>query len=291
MGRRAAGALLAATALAFLGGCSTSRMTVGFMAPILENTTDVALRSEDPRLVGDAFPTSILLLEGMLETSPGRRDVATLTSMYYFAYAFGYVEDDDPERASALYDRGREVAWQALGRPEVERAVREGTFEELDAALGRLRKRDAEAALWVAANWGLWIELNLEDTRAVADVARLMPLAEKVAALDDTLFWGMPRILLGALHAARPVMLGGNPDRSRQEFERAFAISHRNLLMAHVFFAKTWCELTFDAGSFESSLREVLDAPDGLLPEAELLNRIARAKAARLLARKQEIFE
>ena len=61
--------------------------------------------------------------------------------------------------------------------------------------------------------------------------------------------------------------------------------------MANVFFAKTLCVLTFDAGSFESSLREVLDAPDGALPEAELLNRIARAKAARLLARTEEIFE
>lgn len=291
MGRRAAARVFLAVGITFLAGCSTSRMTVGFMVPILENTTDVALRSEDPRLVGDALPTSILLLEGMLETSPGQRDVAILASMFYFAYAFGYVEDEDPGRASALYDRGREVAWQALGDPELEHAIREGSFEELAEAVGGLRRRDAEAALWVAANWGLWIELNLEDTRAVADVARLMPLAEKVAELDEALFWGMPRILLGALHASRPVLLGGNPDRSRQEFDRAFALSEGNLLLANVFFAKTWCVLTFDAGSFESSLREVLDAPDGRLPEAELLNRIARAKAAKLLARGPEIFE
>jgi hypothetical protein len=101
----------------------------------------------------------------------------------------------------------------------------------------------------------------------------------------------MPRILLGAMHASRPVMLGGNPDRSRAEFDRAFEISGRNLLLAHVFFAETWCVLAFDAGSFDSSLREVENAPPGLLPEAELLNRIARAKAAELLVRAEEIFE
>ena len=101
----------------------------------------------------------------------------------------------------------------------------------------------------------------------------------------------MPRILLGALHAARPVMLGGDPERATTEFERAFEISGRNLLLAQVFYAKTWCVQTFDAEAYESSLREVLDAPAGLLPEAEFLNRIARIQAESLLDEAEEIFE
>jgi hypothetical protein len=286
-GKRAVVAL----AIPILSGCSTSRLTVDLMVPVLQNTTEVALRSEDPELVGDALPTSILLLEGMLETHPGQRDVAVLASMMYFAYAFGYVEDEDPLRAVALYDRGREVAWRGFADPETERAVREGTFDELGAALEDVRLSDAEPLLWVAANWGMWIQQNLEDPGAVADVARVMPLAERVAELDETLFWGMPRILIGTMHASRPVMLGGDPKRSREEFERAFAISDRNLLLGLVFFAKSWCVQSFDAGAFESSLREVLDAEPGTLPEAELLNRIARVKAEALLARSEEIFE
>jgi hypothetical protein len=281
----------ALAALPFAAGCSTSRLTVDLMVPVLENTTDAALRSEDPRLVGDALPTSILLLEGMMETHPRQRDVAVLASMMYFAYAFGYVEDEDPVRALALYDRGREVAWRALARPETERAVREGTFDELGAALQEVRSGDAEPLLWVAANWGMWIQLNLADPGAVGDVARLMPLAERVSELDESLFWGMPRILLGALHASRPIMLGGNPERSREEFERGLAVSERNLLLGLVFFAKTWCVQSFDAAAFEASLREVLSAEPGALPEAELLNRIARVKAETLLARSDELFE
>ena len=57
----------------------------------------------------------------------------------------------------------------------------------------------------------MWIQLNLGDPSAIADFARVMPLAERVAVLDDELFWGMPRILLGAMHASRPTLLGGNP--------------------------------------------------------------------------------
>ena len=53
-------------------------MTVNMMAPVLRNTTDAALRSDDPRLIGDALPTSLLLLEGMLETNPGQQEIATL---------------------------------------------------------------------------------------------------------------------------------------------------------------------------------------------------------------------
>jgi hypothetical protein len=112
-----------------------------------------------------------------------------------------------------------------------------------------------------------------------------------VAELDEGSMWGLPRILLGALHAGRPVMLGGNAERSLSEFERAFAISERNMLLAQVLFAKTYCVLTFDREAFESSLREVLDAPKGKLPDAELLNEIARLQAAGLLARAETIFE
>jgi hypothetical protein len=58
-----------------------------------------------------------------------------------------------------------------------------------------------------------------------------------------------------------------------------------------VFFAGTWCVQSFDAEAFDRSLREVLDAPPGLLPEAEFLNRIAVRKAERLLAEGADIFE
>lgn len=281
-------ALLATLAAA---GCSTSRIAVRSMTPVLENTVTAALRSDDPDLVGDGLPTSLLLLEGMLETSPGRRDVAQLAGLLSFAEAFAFLEDESPERASRLYRRGLEHSWSAFGRAGIERAIRDGTFEELHAALPGIRRDDAEALLWVCANWAMWIELNREQPRAAADLARLLPLAERVADLDEELFWGMPRILLGALHAGRPVTLGGDPVRSRAEFERAFAISGRNLLLAQVFFARFWCVQTFEAEAFETSLREVLDAPPGLLPDAELLNRIARRKAEALLARAEEIFE
>ena len=280
-----------ACALVGGSGCSTSRMTVDLMTPVLENTVDVALRSEDPALVRDALPTSLLLLEGMIETHPDNRDVAKLAAMMYFAYGFAFVEAEDPERASVLYDRGRELGWRAFDRPEKERAIRAGSFVEVDEALAKTDAKRAEALLWVAANWGLWIELNLDDPAAVADFARLMPVVERVAELDDTLFWGMPRILLGAAHASRPVILGGNPERAREEFERAFDISNRNLLLAQVFFAKTWCVQTFDQDAFESALHEVLDAPTGRLPEAELLNQIARVHAEALLDQSEDIFE
>jgi hypothetical protein len=261
------------------------------MTPVLENTADAALRSDDPQLVGDGLPASLLLLDGMAATNPDNRELATLASRLYFAYAFAYVEDEAPERASGLYLRGLAHGWRAFGKADLEQAIREGTFDEVHAAIAKLGRKDADALLWVCANWGMWADLNLQQPRAAADLARLLPLAERVAALNDSLFWGMPRILLGSLHTARPVTLGGDPVRSKSEFDKAFAISGRNLLLAQVFYAKFYCVQTFDASAFNSSLREVLDAPPGGLPDAELLNRIARRKAAALLARAEEIFE
>ena len=291
MARGRFGAGIAGVLALVLGGCSTSGLAVRSFTPVLKNTVDATLRSDDPDLVGDGLPTSLLLIEGMLDTSPGNRELAELGGLLYFAYAFAFVEDVDTARASNLYARGLDHAWSAFHRPELEHAIREGTFDELAAAVPRIDKGDAPALLWVCANWGMWIQLNLEKPRAAADLARLLPLAERVAALDESAYWGMPRILLGALHAGRPVTLGGNPDRSRAEFERAFELSHRNMLLAQVFFAKFWCVQTFDSEAFTSALREVLDAPPGGLPDAELLNRIAQRKAKALLARAEEIFE
>lgn len=274
-----------------LSGCSSSRMAVGFMTPVLDDTVDAALRNGDTALVVDALPTSILLVDGMLRTDPDNRELARIGSLLHFAYAFAYVEAQDADRASDLYARGHELGWQALDRPDIEQAVRKGTFAELGKAVTSLGEKDAESLLWICANWGMWIQLNLDLPAAAADLARLMPLAERLATIDDTLFWGMPRILLGALHAGRPVVLGGNLDRARAEFDRAFEISHRNLLIAQVFFAKTWCVQAFDAEAFETSLREVIDAPTGILPEAEFLNRIAVLQARSLLAERAKIFD
>jgi hypothetical protein len=283
--------LLCAASAILLSACSTSKLAVGSMVPVLENTSKAAMRADDPALVEDALPTSILLLEGMHETDPGNHDVARLASMFDFAHAFGFLESVDTLRASSLYDKGRTMGWKALDRPEIEQAIRSGTLDEMHAALPKLKKDDAPAMLWTAANWAGWMQLNLQDPTAAADFSRLLPFAERLAELDDTAYWGMPRVLLGSIHAARPVALGGNLERARTEFDRAYAISGRNLLLAQVFEAKTYCVQAFDATCYESRLREVLDAPAKPLPDAELLNQIARREASRLIERTEEIFE
>ena len=141
------GLLVASILPLFLSACSTSKMAVGAMTPVLENSVDVAMRSNDPQLVEGALPTSILLLEGMQETDPGNEEVARLASILSFAYAFAFIEPVDTLRASAFYDRGREHGWRALKRPDAEQAIRGGTFEELRDALPDLKKKDAPAML------------------------------------------------------------------------------------------------------------------------------------------------
>lgn len=274
-----------------LSGCSTSKLAVGAMVPVLENTTTVALRSDDPQLVEDAIPTSLLLIEGMLETDPKNGEIARLGSMLSFAYSFAFLEFEDPVRASSFYTKGRDLGWRALRQPKIENAIRNGSFEELRAALPQLRSKDAPAMLWIAANWAAWTQLNLDDPTAAADFARLLPFVERLVALDELSFWGMPRILLGAVHAGRPVALGGDLKRARSEFDRAYEISDRNLLLAQVYEARTFCTQSFDADCYRKTLQEVLDHGADSLPDAQLLNQIARRDAARLLELTDEIFE
>ncbi|MDP6802974.1 MAG: TRAP transporter TatT component family protein [Gemmatimonadota bacterium] len=288
--QRAAIAALAWVAVS-VTGCSTTRLTVDLMAPVLRDTTTAALRSQDPQLVREALPTSILLLQGLLESHPEQSEVARLASMLSFSYAYAFVEDEDPARASTLYRQGIELGWRAFGDPDREQAIRSGDFPSLREALAACDPGDAPALLWIAANWSSWIQLNLADPRAAADLARVLPLVTRLVELDGDAFWGMPHILLGSLHGARPAMLGGDSAASLAEFELAFAASDRTLLMAQVFYARTYCMQVFDGDLYRSSLREVLDAPAGQLPDAELMNAVAREKAARLLPLADEIFD
>jgi hypothetical protein len=113
---------------------------------------------------------------------------------------------------------------------------------------------------------------------------------ERAAEIDGTYFEGLPYILLGSLHAFRPQMMGGDPEASLENFEKAFELSENRFLLSHYLFAKFYCHRVLDDVRFEKSLEYVLDQPIDILPEYRLLNTIAKQKSAVLLKEKDEIF-
>lgn len=273
-----------------LSGCSRAGLAVGAMAPILENTKVAAFQSNDIRTFNAATPSNLLLLEGLIQTEPDNRSLRVTASMLYFSYAFTFDDPADADYASVLYSKGFEHGRSTLFRNKTIAAAWDKPFDEFTAGMKALTGKDLEPAVWTVANWSQIIALHLDSTQVLAQVPRVVALLERAIEIDGTYFEGLPRMIMGSLHAFRPPLMGGDPEASRENFEAALGVSESKFLLASYFYAKFYCHRVQDADEFEKRLQYVIDHPDTIMPEYRLLNAIARQKAVRLLKEKDELF-
>jgi hypothetical protein len=260
------------------------------MKPILQVSSEEILMSRDVQTVGEGLPAQILTVQGLRASKPGDTEVTSMAVQLHLFYGTGYVESRDPDHASALYAEGRDIGLEYLARKKhFADSLRAGDLA-LSAFLTKYGKKDAPVLLWTAACWGSWVRLHLDDPAAVADLPLVEALLERVLHLDPDLFHGMPWIFRGTMHALRPPALGGKPEEAEKAFAEGFRVSDRKFLLGLLFYARTYCKQIFDSNLYEETLREILDAPDDLLPEVRLLNLIAREQAEVALAMTDEIF-
>jgi hypothetical protein len=83
--------------------------------------------------------------------------------------------------------------------------------------------------------------------------------------------------------------LGGQPERGRQHFERAVALSEGRNLMIKVLYARSYARLVFDRPLHDRLLGEVL-AADPEMAGLVLTNTLARQEASELLAGADDYF-
>ena len=85
-------------------------------------------------------------------------------------------------------------------------------------------------------------------------------------------------------------MLGGNFDKSKQQFDRAREITDSKLLIPDLLQAQYLARQMQDQKDFHERLTAIVEAPDDLMPELGLQNQIAKRKAALLLKKEGEWF-
>jgi hypothetical protein len=164
------------------------------------------------------------------------------------------------------------------------------SFDDFETALPGLRKKDVPAAVWTSVNWAQFIGLHLDSTAVLRDIPKVTGLLDRVAELDPEYFEGLPYIMLGTLHAFKPPIMGGDPEASQSNFEKAFAISGETFLLSRYFYARFYTYRIMDDELFEETLDGVITAA---LPEYDpyrLLNMIAKERARVLLGEIDELF-
>lgn len=274
-----------------IGGCSMNRVTTRATVSVIANGLPALYRETDLQLAEAALGSDIKLLEVLLESDPRNRRLLLLLSQAYAAYSLGFVEDIEPERAKMLYLRGRDYALQSLsfGRHSSTRLV-ELTSDELTARVDEVQKKDIEPLFWSALCWGNWIMLNLTEPQAIFDLTRVETMMRRVLELDEGYYFAGPHLFFGSVLAARPVMLGGNPAKAREHFQRGRELTGDAFLLMQYYEARFLAVQMQDEELFTTLLTNVLEAPLSILPDYGLINRIAKRKAALLLEHKDELF-
>jgi hypothetical protein len=276
-------------ALLCLPGCF-QQIAVDSLTGIMENGFDVLNEESDLGLAETSIAANLKLLESVLRTDPGNRDLIMMVCRGYASYAMAFAEDSDPARAREFYRRGRDFGMRLFDPGGDIRKSFDGSPADVAAALGSARASDVPAVFWTAISWGGYVSLDLTDPDALAALPRVEAMMNFVRERDPGYFYGGADFFLGTVAGSRPPMLGGNPEASREHFERALSLSGGKFLLTYVYYARSYAVQTQDSVLFGSLLTTVDTTSIDVLPAARLSNAVAKRKAALLRSKTNELF-
>lgn len=276
---------LAGVVFAFAQSGCASLMVQSAVAPAVDNLQYQA----DLELVCDGAPAYLLLLDSLLVKEPDNRTLLLAVTQGYSAYAAVIEECGRPERSVALADKARGYGTALLAGLGPDLAVT-APPESFAKALAGLDRGAAPQLFWGGYGLAIWVRYQSGSPASLALLPRLELLMQRVAALDPGLFHGAAHTFLGTYYGARPLIIGGDPARSRDHFEQSLALAGRDFLLTQVAYAETYARQTLDRDLYEALLREVIDYPLEKRPELTLSNALAKRRAKRLLVQVERIF-
>ncbi len=276
----------------FAADCSTQQMAVRAMAPTMTDLLKRVNDQPDPGLVRDGVPSNLLLLDGLASIDPGNDDMAVLTAQAFCSYALIFVMDEDKDRARVLFEQGRAHALRALDGDYkgFAKAADDGDLTSFGTAVDKVKKGDIAPLFWLGNCWAGAINSSKGSAKALIALPKVEKIMQQAVALDETYYFAGPRLFMGIYYAGRPKALGGEPAKSKENFDRAITLTDGHFLMTKVFYAQYYAVQTQDRELFESLLKEVIAAPDDIEPGQTLATRVAKEKAKKLLADAESLF-
>jgi hypothetical protein len=273
-----------------LNGCSMGQMVARTSVTMLDGGVEAMNRESDFELAREAIPANLKLMEGLLHKDPGNRALRQYAAEGFYGYAFGFIELEDPARAAEFYRRGYEHGREGLRRLGVELELEIASPDAIRAAVAPLRANAVPLLFWTASNWAKRIDLDRTDPAMIAQLAGSAALMERVMQLEPTYHHGSPDLFFAVYYGSRAPMFGGDYGRAARHFARANELNSDRLLLVDVLYAEYLARQRLDQEAFRQRLARVLVAPNGLLPEMELANIIAKRRAAWLLEQEEEWF-
>ncbi|MBZ2189760.1 TRAP transporter TatT component family protein [Alcanivorax sp. JB21] len=258
------------------------------VARVGDNLPYGILNNDDVELVAEGLPTYLLMVDGLIVNWPDSVDMLRTGASLYSAYAGLFVEE--PERQARMTEKALDYATRAAcARRAALCDVRGMNVPKLEAQLAGLRARDVPVLYTLGTTWAGYIQAHSDDWGAVADLARVRALLERVTELDASYERGQAHMYLAVLDSVLPGELGGQPDAARAHFEKAVSLSEGRNLLAKVLYAERYARMANDQTLHDDLLEQVI-AADPAEHGLTLQNTFARQEAERLLAESADYF-
>jgi hypothetical protein len=258
----------------------------------------------DVSLARTAIPANLMLLEGLLKNDPGNRKILTSLAMGFTGYSLLFVEEEDPARASKLYERARKYSLIAFGgqalasSPEGAPTVDGSTVDahtvdrpdEVEALSEEMDQDDYEPLFWYTMSWIAWINLNLDKPIALSHLGTTLRLTERLIALNGSYMHGLPHVLMGTTLAALPPLLGGKPDQAKEHFEKAMTLSHGRFFLVQYYYARYYAVRIQNRELFLNLIEEILSGSPQDMKDVCLINAVVQQKAQELEQQVDDLF-
>lgn len=285
--------LLIALFALFLAQCTPKQIASDITSQIFKEGSPAFEMESDVEIAEQSGLTMIKMLETFQHDNPKNKNYLLLLSRSYGTYAFGFLEwnmlkykgvDEtrralNETRAKTFYARGKDYSLQVLNRNKAFEKTLTKDLDSFKKVLHSMGRSQVPALYWAAFNWGSWINLNKDSPQAIAEYPKVEAMMQRVLELDENFYNSGPHLFMGFAYGSRPPMFGGNPAKSKENFEKALTAYQRKFLMALVLYAQSYAIQNQDKALFESLLNEALTTNADVFPEQRLANELAKLRA------------
>ena len=277
-------------------------MAVNAIVPVLVDPA-VYLSEEDPELVRESLPFLLKTIESIILTAPKQDKALVFACTGFTLYGNTFLQvDADIAGWNGEYDREielRDRTWRLYvrARDYCLRSLElkyEGLGDDLreddpSAALAVTEAEDVEVLFLLSAAWGLAISNALDQPDLIADLPTVRAILERALELDEDYGRGS---IHGALITVEslPAELGGSPERARDHFERAVALSDGLDAGPYVTLALGVSVPEENRAEFEDLLNRALAIDPDEDTSLRLLNVVNQKRARLLLDRVDDLF-
>lgn len=273
-------------ALFSFSGCATAISSA--TSNMMNHLSRTILNNDDLSLVETGAPAYLLMIDSLITQDPENEQMLSTAADLYAAYADVFVKNKT--RSQKMTQKALTYANTAMCLALKDAcSLKEKSYKEFETVVSTMTKQDVPVLFSLGNAWAGWILANKNDLNAIADMARIEYIMQKIVELDRTYKDGAAFVYLGTMATLLPPALGGKPEAGKHYFETALEISSGKNLMIKVMYAKFYARMIFDQTLHDQLLNDVLKA-DPQVPGYTLINTYAVQQAKELLKSATDYF-